>query len=244
MSNSANPTVLAMDKVNTYYGHIHAIKSISLEVKQGEIVALIGANGAGKSTIMTTIMGITPAKDGCIRYQGQAIEKRSTAKIVEQGMVLIPEGRRIFPEMTVAENLSLGAYVQRHKKKEVEETLAYVLDVFPILHERYRQNGATLSGGEQQMLAIARGLMSRPQFLLFDEPSLGLAPKLVEKIFQIIWRIRSEGVTVLLVEQNARAALALSDRGYVLETGKVVLQGDAKTLKENDAIAKAYLGKT
>jgi len=234
--------MLKLKEIQSYYGQIHALKGVSLEVKEGSICCLIGANGAGKSTTLMSISGIQRITSGGIEFQGKPINGRAPEEIVRRGIVQVPEGRRIFPLLTVQENLTLGAYL-RKDKKGIHEALMKAFSLFPILEERRKQVGGTLSGGEQQMLAIARGLMSTPKLLLLDEPSLGLAPLIVEHIMGIIRQIREEqGVTILLVEQNAQAALELADYGYVIETGRVVLQDKARSLLENPKVREAYLG--
>jgi branched-chain amino acid transport system ATP-binding protein len=232
---------LELRNVHTFYGHIHAVKGISLVVQPGEIVTLIGANGAGKTTTLRTISGVTHAREGQILLEGERIERLPPHRIVELGVCQAPEGRRIFPRMTVAENLEMGAFARRDQS-EVQHDLERVLALFPRLRERLRQKGGTLSGGEQQMLAIGRAMMSRPKVLLLDEPSMGLAPMLVETIFNTIVEINKQGVAVLLVEQNALMALNVASRGYVLETGRIVLDDWAATLRENEQVQKAYLG--
>jgi len=234
--------MLRLKEIHSYYGQIHALKGVSLEVKEGSICCLIGANGAGKSTTLMSISGIQRIASGEIKFQGKSINGRAPEEIVRRGIVQVPEGRRIFPLLTVQENLTLGAYL-RKDKKGIHEALERAFSLFPILEQRRKQVGGTLSGGEQQMLAIARGLMSTPRLLLLDEPSLGLAPLIVEHIMGIIRQIREEqGVTILLVEQNAQAALELADYGYVIETGRVVLADKARSLLENPKVREAYLG--
>jgi len=222
------------------YGMIDALKGISLKIEEGEIVALIGANGAGKSTTLMSISGVTMLRHGTISYNGTQISGRPVHEIVEMGISQVPEGRRIFPRMTVSENLEIGAFAR--KSLELSKEIERVFVLFPTLADRRRQLGGTLSGGEQQMLAIGRALMSRPKLLLLDEPSLGLAPIIVTRIFRIIQEINQQGMTVLLVEQNAKAALRLAHRAYVLETGKIVMQGQASLLEKDPGIKKAYLG--
>jgi branched-chain amino acid transport system ATP-binding protein len=235
-------SILELINVRTYYGSIEALKGISLKVKQGEIITLIGANGAGKSTTLMTICGVTPPRSGQILLMGKHIERLATDRIVNLGISQVPEGRRIFPLLTVRENLQMGAY-GRGADPQVKNDMARVFDLFPILRERQKQPGGTLSGGEQQMLAIARSLMSDPKILLLDEPSLGLAPIIVKNIFEIIKEInKTKGTTILLVEQNARMALQVSERGYVLETGKIVIEDRSEKLLTNEAVKKAYLG--
>ena len=232
--------ILKVDGINVYYGSIHAIKGVSFEVNQGEIVTLIGANGAGKSTTLNTISGLLRSRTGSVTFLDQDLGKVPAHKVVSRGLALVPEGRRIFLQMTVQENLEMGAYTQGGK--QLEEDLDQVYQQFPRLKERYKQIAGTLSGGEQQMLAMGRALMSHPQLLMLDEPSMGLAPILVEQIFQIIQNLHEAGSTILLVEQNAQAALSVADRGYVLETGRIVTSGTGKDLLESPAIKKAYLG--
>ncbi len=234
-------TMLKIDDINVYYGAIHAIKGISLEVKQGEIVTLIGANGAGKSTTLRTISGLLKPKTGSIQFLGENIAGIPAHKIVRKGISQVPEGRRIFAEMTVNENLDLGAFT-RSDKKGIADDLDMVFSLFPRLKERRTQVAGTLSGGEQQMLAMGRALMSRPKLLLLDEPSMGLAPILIREIFKIIVDINKQGTTVLLVEQNANMALSIANRAYVLETGRITLSGDADKLAASEDVRKAYLG--
>ena len=233
--------MLKVENLEVYYGMIQAIKGVSFEVNEGEVIALIGANGAGKTTILHTITGLVGAKAGSIEFQGQNLLKTPAHKIVSMGMAHVPEGRRIFQELTVLENLKLGAYT-RSSKSEIEETIQMIYSKFPRLEERKEQIAGTLSGGEQQMLAMGRALMSHPKIILMDEPSMGLSPLYVNEIFKIIEEISSTGTTVLLVEQNAKKALSIADRAYVLETGNIVLEGKAKDLINDDSIKKAYLG--
>ena len=233
--------MLEIKDLEVYYGVIQAIKGISFEVNQGEVIALIGANGAGKTTTLQTITGMLSPKAGKIMFEGQDITKVPGHKIVSMGMAHVPEGRRVFAELSVLENLKLGAYT-RKDKAEVAETLKRVYQSFPRLEERKNQSAGTLSGGEQQMLAMGRALMSKPKIILMDEPSMGLSPIFVEEIFHIIKEISASGTTVLLVEQNAKKALSIADRAYVLETGNIVLSGDAKVLMNDESIKKAYLG--
>ncbi|MBW1955002.1 MAG: ABC transporter ATP-binding protein [Deltaproteobacteria bacterium] len=233
--------MLKLETVHSHYGQIHALKGISLSVQAGNICCLIGANGAGKSTTLMCISGIKNISSGSIEFEGRTIHTLSPEKIVGLGIVQVPEGRRIFPYLTVQENLMMGAYRCADKAK-VYETLEKYFDIFPILKDRNKQMGGTLSGGEQQMLAIARALMGSPRLLLLDEPSLGLAPLVVENIMNIIRQIKSEGLTILLVEQNAQAALELADYGYVIETGEVVLEDAAADLLQNARVKEAYLG--
>lgn len=232
--------LLKVDNINVYYGAIHAIKGISLDVDEGEIVTLIGANGAGKSTTLKTISGIMRPKTGSIEFQGQDITKVPAHKIVKMGLSQVPEGRRIFMQMTVRENLEMGAFTA--PANTIEDNIEMVYKHFPRLKERYKQVAGTLSGGELQMLAMGRALMSQPKLMMLDEPSMGLAPVLVEEIFDIIHNLHEAGTTILLVEQNARMALSIADRAYVIETGNVTLEGDAKELMNNDSVRKAYLG--
>ena len=232
---------LEVQDVHTYYGNIHALRSVSLAVRDGEIVTLIGANGAGKSTTLRTISGILQPREGRVLLDGQPIDGLAPHQIVERGVCQVPEGRRIFSRMTVLENLEMGAFA-RKDRGAIQSDLARVFDLFPRLKERINQKGGTLSGGEQQMLAIGRALMARPKVLLLDEPSMGLAPILVETIFQTVQEINQQGVTVLLVEQNALMALQVAHRGYVLETGAIVLADSAERLRENETVQKAYLG--
>lgn len=234
--------MLTISNLHVYYGAIRALDGISLEVQQGEIVTMIGANGAGKSTTIRTISGLVRPREGEVLYEGQPIQRLPAHQIVTLGVGQSPEGRRVFANMTVRENLELGAYTRQKYRAEVREDLERVFQFFPRLKERISQSAGTLSGGEQQMLAIGRALMARPRLLLLDEPSLGLAPFLVQSIFRIIQDINAQGVTILLVEQNAHQALRIADRGYVLETGRVVLADTAANLLKNDTIRKAYLG--
>ncbi len=233
--------MLRVEDINVYYGAIHAIKGISLDVPDGEIVALIGSNGAGKSTTLRTISGLMKPKTGKILYEGKDIAGTSAHKIVGMGLCQVPEGRRVFANMTVLENLELGAYL-RKDKDGIAKDMQDVFDKFPRLQERKEQIAGTLSGGEQQMLAMGRALMSRPKLLLMDEPSMGLAPLLVKEIFNIIKEINASGTTILLVEQNANMALSIADKAYVLETGRITLSGTAQELASSEAVRKAYLG--
>jgi branched-chain amino acid transport system ATP-binding protein len=233
--------VLRLDDIHTYYGNLHALKGVTLQVNEGEIVCLLGSNGAGKSTTLMSICGVNRIKEGGIKFLGKDISRIPTDKIVNMGISQVPEGRRIFPALTIYENLLMGAY-SRKDKKEVQQDLKGIYDHFPMLYDRRNQQGGTLSGGEQQILAIARGLMLRPKLMLFDEPSLGLAPKIIEQVFDIIKDINREGTAVLIVEQNANAALKLSHRGYVMESGKIVLEDTAANLLNNEQVKKAYLG--
>ncbi len=232
--------MLEVRNLEVFYGVIQAIKGISFDVNQGEIIALIGANGAGKTTILHTITGLIPSKAGTISYEGKDITKMPGYKLVSMGIAHVPEGRRVFAQLTVLQNLKLGAFT-RNDKAEIESTLEMVYQRFPRLKERRNQVAGTLSGGEQQMLAMGRALMSHPRLIVMDEPSMGLSPIYVNEIFDIIQKINKDGVTVLLVEQNAKKALAIADQAYVLETGKIVLRGNAKELMNNDQVKKAYL---
>ena len=239
--------MLRLKNINTYYGKVHALKNVSLHLAEREIVTLIGANGAGKTTILNTISGVTPAAAGELSFQKESIRELAPDRIVKLGLSQVPEGRQVFKPMTVEDNLELGAYLRycsRDPKTEIQKDKEEIFQLFPRLEERRKQAAGTMSGGEQQMLAIGRALMARPKLLLLDEPSMGLAPLVVQEIFRVLQRLRDErGVTILLVEQNAKAALKLADRGYVLETGKVILEGDADELLENAEVKRAYLGK-
>ena len=234
--------MLELHEVNTYYGNIQALKDVSLKVSEGEIITLIGANGAGKTTTLMSICGIVPPRSGDMIFEGRNIQKTSPDKIVSMGISQVPEGRRIFPYLTVSENLDMGAFL-RKDKEEILRDIEYIFDLFPILAERRNQPGGTLSGGEQQMLAISRALMARPRLLLLDEPSLGLAPLVVKQIFEIIKKINSENnTTIFLVEQNANLALKVAHRGYVMENGRITITDSAANLLQNDAVREAYLG--
>jgi branched-chain amino acid transport system ATP-binding protein len=233
--------MLELDKVDVFYGDLQVLWGISIKVDKGEVAALIGSNGSGKTTLCKTIIGVLHPKRGSIIFMGERIDKLSTPDIIRLGIAIVPEGRRLFGDMTVRENLELGAYASGMKKK-INDALDWVFSLFPILKEKQSQYAGKLSGGEQQMLAIARGLMVKPKFLILDEPSLGLAPKIVTKVYKIIERIRCEGVTVLLVEQYARHALEISDKGFVLENGRLVAKGPSKNLLEDERVKKAYLG--
>ncbi len=233
-------TILKVDNINVYYGAIHAIKGISFEVNEGEIVTLIGANGAGKSTTLQTVSGLLRSRTGSIEFNGENISHVPAHKLVYKGLAQVPEGRRIFLQMSVEENLEMGAFTQ--KSAGIDADIESVYEQFPRLRERKRQIAGTLSGGEQQMLAMGRALMSHPKLLMLDEPSMGLAPILVEQIFDIIRQLHKNGTTILLVEQNAQMALSVADRAYVLETGKITLSGTGKELAESDEVRKAYLG--
>jgi branched-chain amino acid transport system ATP-binding protein len=233
--------MLRLADVNSYYGPSHVLQNISLEIQKGEIVCLLGANAAGKTTTMKTIFGLIKSSSGKITFEDQPIERKLTGDIVKSGLALVPEARRVFPRMTVRENLEMGAFV-RSNRKEVAEDMDHVCQIFPRLQERLKQLAGTMSGGEQQMLAMGRAIMSRPKMICMDEPSMGLSPKLVETVFDTILRIRDEGMTIFLVEQNASMALSHADRGYVLQTGKIVLSDTAKNLLTNDLVRQAYLG--
>jgi len=233
--------ILELKDVHTYYGNIHALKGVSCAIGAGDIACLIGANGAGKSTTLLTIFGVQRAAEGEIRFKGRPIHHLRPEQVAAQGISQTPEGRQIFPRMSTLENLEMGAYL-RSDKAEIASDMEWVFGLFPVLKDRVSQLGGTLSGGEQQMLAIGRGLMSRPELLLLDEPSLGLAPKLVERIFETILEINKKGVTIFLVEQNANMALSISDTGYVMETGRIVLTDKASALLQNEKVKKAYLG--
>ena len=232
-------SVLQVENINVYYGSIHAVKDVSFHVEQGEVVTLIGANGAGKSTTLNTVAGLLRSRTGSVRFMDEELRRVPSHKLVGRGMALVPEGRRIFQHMTVQENLDMGGYC---RSGDLNADIESVYERFPRLKERRKQVAGTLSGGEQQMLAMGRALMSHPKLLMLDEPSMGLAPLLVEQIFDIIRQLHADGTTILLVEQNAQAALAVADRGYVLETGRIVTEGTGAALLESDAIKKAYLG--
>jgi branched-chain amino acid transport system ATP-binding protein len=235
--------ILELHDVHTYYGSIHALKGVSLEVREGEIVTLLGANGAGKSTTLRSINGLNRPRQGHIRFQGRDITQTSAHEIVKRGIAQSPEGRRLFPRMSVTENLEMGAF-QRTDRSEIRQDMEHVFELFPRLRERRTQKAGTMSGGEQQMCAIGRALMARPKLLLLDEPSLGLAPIFVERIFEIVKTINEEGTSILLVEQNALMALDAAHRGYVLETGRIVLADNAAALKTNEEVRKTYLGES
>jgi branched-chain amino acid transport system ATP-binding protein len=235
--------MLTVSNIKTYYGNIQALKGISFEINDGEIVTLIGSNGAGKTTTLKTIMGLLKPKEGTIRFNSKDITGFPAHKVVPEGIMLVPEGRRIFPKFTVNENLVVGAYSKKTTRDEIRTDIDDVYRIFPVLQERQRQVAGTLSGGEQQMLAIGRGLMAKPKLLLLDEPSMGLAPIIVKGIFEVIKQINKNlGTTILLVEQNAKMALSVADRGYVLETGYITLKGTSEELRESDDVKKAYLG--
>ncbi len=237
---------LEIENINTYYGNIHALKDVSLHVEEGEIVTVIGANGAGKTTLLNTISGVLHSRTGEILFEGQPIGRFSPDKVVHLGISQVPERRQVFATLNVLDNLHLGAYLRhgRKPKQEIQRDLDFVFEIFPILKDRQKQMGGTLSGGEQQMLALGRGLMAKPKLLLLDEPSLGLAPLLVREIFRVAGELRKHGATILLVEQNARAALNLAGRGYVMETGNVVLEGTSQELLGDERVQEAYLGGT
>lgn len=235
--------MLKIERLNvTYGGSIHAVRNVSLEVKEGELVTLIGSNGAGKTTTLNAICGVIPSR-GSIRYRGKELNGKGTHNIVKEGIVMVPEGRRVFPKLTVANNLYLGAYTRRLSKAELDKEIQAIYELFPRLGERRNQMAGTMSGGEQQMLAIGRALMAKPSLLILDEPSMGLAPIVVKDIFETIRRIKKQGMTILLVEQNATMALSVADRGYVLEHGEIHSEGSAQYLRDQDIVKKAYLGK-
>jgi branched-chain amino acid transport system ATP-binding protein len=235
--------VLKVDQIKTSYGKIEALKGISIDVQDGEIVTLIGANGAGKSTTLKTISGQLHPIAGSIEFQGDKVSGMPAHRVASKGIVQVPEGRRIFSRMTVLENLEMGAFL-RNDKDGIKKDIEYVFELFPRLKERVGQKGGTLSGGEQQMLAMGRGLMGKPTLLMLDEPSMGLAPVVVETVFEVIQKLNADGITILLVEQNANLALSIADRGYVLETGEIKLTGTGKELLANDEVRKAYLGES
>lgn len=234
--------MLHVKKLNAGYGKVHVLKDISIDVNHGEIVCLVGANGAGKTTLLKAISGIIPAYNGSITFKNKDITNLKPEYIVRQGLSHVPEGRQIFASLTVRQNLILGTYVRSIKKNEMDRLLRFVYELFPVLEKKLSQKAGTMSGGEQQMLAIARGLMSRPELLLLDEPSLGLAPLIVENIMSVIQNLRSTGISILLVEQNIKASLRIADRVYVLETGKIAAEGAAKEMLNNEEIKKCYLG--
>jgi branched-chain amino acid transport system ATP-binding protein len=240
---NGNGTILELEDVHTYYGSIHALKGVSLDVREGEIVTLIGANGAGKSTTLRSINGLNHPRHGSIRFRDKDITDEAPHKVVKMGISQSPEGRRLFPHMSVLENLQMGAF-QRSDRPQIREDLDRVYQLFPRLNERKSQKAGTLSGGEQQMVAMARALMARPKLLLLDEPSMGLAPIFVEKIFEIVKEINEQGTPILLVEQNALMALDVASRGFVMETGTIALADDAKALRQNEQVRKTYLGET
>ena len=235
--------MLAIEDLNVYYGGIHALKGITLDVPKNRIVTLVGANGAGKSSLLRAISGLVPATSGSIRFLGKELTGRPPYEIVRSGIAIAPEGRKVFINLSVHENLLMGGY-NRKDKEEMEKDLEHVFGIFPRLRERIGQKAATLSGGEQQMLAVGRALMSRPKLLMLDEPSLGLAPLLIRAVFRVIEQIHGEGTTILLIEQNARAALQIADYGYVIETGSIVLEGTGQDLLDDERVKKAYLGES
>ncbi|QQK78332.1 ABC transporter ATP-binding protein [Salicibibacter cibarius] len=234
--------MLTLNDVSVRYGHYEALKDISMSVKAGELVVLLGANGAGKSTIFRTISGLNKPAKGSIEWKGKSIGGVPASNLVKAGIGHCPEGRKLFPEMNVSENLKMGSYVIKRNKKEVSETLERVYTLFPILEEKQKASAGSLSGGQQQMLAIGRAMMSQPEMLLLDEPSIGLAPLIVEQVFDVIQEINRGGTTILLAEQNANAALKIADRGYVIEDGNIVVEGDSQELFSNDEVRKAYIG--
>jgi len=241
-SNGKGAPLLSLRDINTYYGPIHILQGVNLDVYPGELICLLGGNASGKSTTLKTILGIVKPTSGVVEFNGEGVQMRPTGYRVEKGMAVVPENRRIFGSMTVLENLEMGAYLRRDHHL-IQEDLDRVLKLFPRLKERLKQHGGTLSGGEQQMLAMGRALMSRPKLLLMDEPSMGLAPILVESNFEIIKQVNEQGTTILMVEQNANMALSIADRGYVVQTGRIVLADDAKNLLDNEQLRKAYLGR-
>jgi branched-chain amino acid transport system ATP-binding protein len=235
--------VLRVEGLNVHYGGIHALKNVSIHVPEEKIVTLVGANGAGKSTLLRTVCGLVPATNGVIRYLGRPITGIASHRIAQEGIAMAPEGRRVFVNLSVHENLLMGAY-SRSETKDIERDIEWIFEIFPRLLERRDQHAGTLSGGEQQMLALGRALMSRPKLLLLDEPSLGLAPLLIREVFRVITKIHEEGTTILLIEQNAMAALNVADYGYVLETGEIVLEGTGQNLLNDERVKKAYLGES
>lgn len=240
--NNMTESMLKVVNLNVYYGNIHAIKDVNIAVNKGEIVTLIGANGAGKTTILQTISGIIRGKSGSISYLGKEISKERAYKINHMGIAQVPEGRRIFTNLSVEDNIQMGAYAIKESKEDLDAYMEKIYKLFPRMKERLFQRAGTLSGGEQQMLAIGRALMSRPNLLLLDEPSMGLSPLFVKEIFDTIKRLNENGTTILLVEQNAKMALSIADRAYVLETGKIIMEGPAKDLQDDPKVKKAYLG--
>jgi branched-chain amino acid transport system ATP-binding protein len=240
MSENGSDPLLALDAVDTYYGQIHILQGLNLHVRAGELVCLLGGNASGKSTTLKTILGIVNPRNGAVRFAGEDVTKRSTSYRIGQGMAIVPENRRLFAPMTVLENLQMGAYLHGGGTKQDFDR---VYELFPLLHERRTQLAGTLSGGEQQMVAMGRALMSKPKLLLMDEPSMGLAPILVERSFEIIKQVHESGVAMLVVEQNANVSLSIADRGYVLSTGRLVLEGNAADLREDEGLRKAYLGR-
>ncbi|MEO5699851.1 MAG: ABC transporter ATP-binding protein [Casimicrobiaceae bacterium] len=242
-ANAKAQPLLELDKLEVAYGGIQAVKGIDIVVSEGELVCLIGANGAGKTTTLKGICGLQPVKQGSVRYRGETITGRRSFEIVRMGIAMVPEGRGVFGALTIEENLAMGAYI-RHDREAIRDDIERVFTMFPRLKERRRQTAGTLSGGEQQMLAMGRALMSRPALLLLDEPSMGLAPLMVQKVFETIRTVAAEGVTMLLIEQNAKLALNVSNRGYVMESGEVTLSGESRELLDNPAVRAAYLGET
>jgi branched-chain amino acid transport system ATP-binding protein len=242
VSSNGAPDLLRLQNIDTYYGEIHILEDLSLNVREGELVSLLGGNASGKSTTLKTILGLVQPRSGSVEFRGEEVTGRNTSYRIRQGMAIVPENRRLFGPMTVLENLEMGAYLIRDTKGRKED-FERVYTLFPLLHERRSQLAGTLSGGEQQMVAMGRALMARPKLLLMDEPSMGLAPILVERSFEIIQQVHQSGVAMLVVEQNANMALSIADRGYVLSTGRLVLQGPAKELLANEDLRKAYLGR-
>jgi branched-chain amino acid transport system ATP-binding protein len=240
--NGKGAPLLSLRDINTHYGQIHILQNVNLEVHSGELICLLGGNASGKSTTLKTILGIVRSTSGTVEFSGEAVQMRPTGYRVERGMAVVPENRRIFGPMSVLENLQMGSYL-RHDKEGIHEDLERILKLFPRLKERLKQLGGTLSGGEQQMLAMGRALMSRPKLLLMDEPSMGLAPILVQNNFELIKQVNEQGVTIFMVEQNANMALSIANRGYVVQTGRIVLADDAKNLLNNEQLRKAYLGR-
>jgi branched-chain amino acid transport system ATP-binding protein len=235
--------MLRVEKISTFYGNIQALRDISINARRGKITTIIGANGAGKTTLLRTISGLNKARHGLVIYEDRDITNTPASKTVHIGISLVPQGRQVFGDMTVAENLGLGAYVRKHRERaEVKQDLEMVFELFPVLHERRQQTAGTLSGGEQQMLAVGRALMSRPRLLMLDEPSMGLAPRVIQSIFRTLHRLHEQGITILLVEQDAKIALETADYGYVMRTGKVALQGEASQLLQNEEVKRIYLG--
>jgi branched-chain amino acid transport system ATP-binding protein len=235
--------MLKVDKLSTFYGNIQALRDISINARRGKITTIIGANGAGKTTLLRTISGLNKSRHGLVIYEDRDITNMPASKTVHIGISLVPQGRQVFGDMSVADNLGLGAYVRRRRERpEVKQDLEMVYELFPVLRERKQQTAGTLSGGEQQMLAVGRALMSRPRLLLLDEPSMGLAPKVIQSIFRTLHKLHEQGITILLVEQDAKIALETADYGYVMRTGKVALEGDASQLLENEEVKRIYLG--